>query len=90
MTMVDVLYQSRGVLTPAFQFLGGGDGESRLMGALGVLGQPYYEDDAAAAAAMFVSLVKDHPFFDGNKRFAVVATNVAMTRNGARRGAERA
>lgn len=52
------------------------------MGAIAVLGTPYYDSAAEATAAMFYSLVQDHPFQDGNKRYAIVATQVSLLSNG--------
>lgn len=39
-----------------------------------MLGVEAYPDLFTKAAAMFSSLAQNHPFFDGNKRFAWVAT----------------
>ena len=42
----------------------------------------YYEDLAAMAAALFESLIMNHPFIDGNKRVAFFATDVFVRLNG--------
>ena len=42
----------------------------------------YYEDVAEMAAAMFESLLMNHPFLDGNKRVAFFATDVFLRLNG--------
>jgi death-on-curing protein len=42
----------------------------------------YYEDLAAMAAALFESLIMNHPFIDGNKRVAFFATDVFLRLNG--------
>jgi death-on-curing protein len=42
----------------------------------------YYRDLAAMAAALFESLVMNHPFVDGNKRVAFFATDVFLRLNG--------
>jgi death-on-curing protein len=42
----------------------------------------YYEDLAAMAAALFESLLMNHPFIDGNKRVAFFATDVFLRLNG--------
>lgn len=42
----------------------------------------YYEDLAAMAAALFESLIMNHPFIDGNKRVAFFATDVFLKLNG--------
>lgn len=75
------LYGDRGKHMPAFVLLGQ-EGEGRLDAALAVVAHDYYESDAHATAHMFWALVQDHPFQDGNKRFAVVATNVTLILNG--------
>ena len=42
----------------------------------------YYEDIAEMAAALFESLLMNHPFIDGNKRVAFFATDVFLRLNG--------
>ncbi len=42
----------------------------------------YYEDVAEMAAALFESLLMNHPFTDGNKRVAFFATDVFLRLNG--------
>lgn len=42
----------------------------------------YYEDLTAMAAALFESLLMNHPFIDGNKRVAFFATDVFLRLNG--------
>ena len=42
----------------------------------------YYEDIAEMAAALFESLIMNHPFVDGNKRVAFFATDVFLRLNG--------
>lgn len=42
----------------------------------------YYEDLSTMAAALFESLVINHPFVDGNKRVAFFATDVFLRLNG--------
>ena len=42
----------------------------------------HYPDLAAMAAALFESLVMNHPFLDGNKRVAFFATDVFLRLNG--------
>jgi len=44
----------------------------------------YYHDLAEAAAALFESLILNHPFLDGNKRVAFFATDVFLRLNGYR------
>ena len=42
----------------------------------------YYEDLVAMGAALFESLLMNHPFVDGNKRVAFFATDVFLRLNG--------
>ena len=42
----------------------------------------HYPDLAAMAAALFESLLMNHPFLDGNKRVAFFATDVFLRLNG--------
>ena len=42
----------------------------------------YYSDLAEMAAALFESLIMNHPFVDGNKRVAFFATDVFLRLNG--------
>jgi len=42
----------------------------------------YYADLLAMAAALFESLLMNHPFVDGNKRVAFFATDVFLRLNG--------
>lgn len=42
----------------------------------------YYADLPAMAAALFESLLMNHPFVDGNKRVAFFATDVFLRLNG--------
>lgn len=42
----------------------------------------YYRDLAEMAAALFESLIMNHPFLDGNKRVAFFATDVFLRLNG--------
>jgi death on curing protein len=42
----------------------------------------YYADLTAMAAALFESLIMNHPFIDGNKRVAFFATDVFLRLNG--------
>ena len=44
----------------------------------------YYNDLVQMAAAMFESLINNHPFIDGNKRVAFFATDVFLRLNGYR------
>ena len=42
----------------------------------------YYENLEEMAAALFESLLINHPFFDGNKRVAFFATDIFLRMNG--------
>ena len=42
----------------------------------------YYSDIIEMAVAMFESLIKNHPFVDGNKRVAFFSTDVFLRLNG--------
>lgn len=44
----------------------------------------HYKDLAEMAAALFESLLMNHPFLDGNKRVAFFATDVFLRMNGFR------
>jgi death-on-curing protein len=47
-----------------------------------MFGDDLYPDLASKAAALVFSITRNHPFSDGNKRVAVVALDVMLTRNG--------
>ena len=49
-----------------------------------VFGEDAYPDLVTKAAAMFESLVRNHPLLDGNKRLAVVLTWTFLLNNGYR------
>jgi death-on-curing protein len=49
-----------------------------------VFGEDAYPDLATKAAALFESLVSNHPLLDGNKRLAVVLTWTFLLNNGVR------
>lgn len=48
----------------------------------------YYEDPIAEAAALFESLIQNHPFLDGNKRTALAAADVRLRMNGLELGGD--
>jgi death-on-curing protein len=66
--------------------MGGGSAGIRDLGLLeSALYRPrsgYYEDVVEMAAALFESLLGNHPFVDGNKRVAVIATDAFLRLNG--------
>jgi len=64
---------------------GGSDGilnEGAVDSALGRLQSGYYEDVIEEAAALWESLAGNHPFQDGNKRTAFMATDLFLKANG--------
>lgn len=48
----------------------------------------YYEDPIAEAAALFESLIQNHPFLDGNKRVALAAADVHLRLHGLELGGD--
>lgn len=42
----------------------------------------YYEDPMAEAAALFESLIQNHPFLDANKRTALAAADIHLRMHG--------
>ena len=69
----------------------GGTGELRDLGLLQSAvarprasfdGEDLYPDLLVKAAALMHSLIKNHPFVDGNKRAAVAATGIFLELNG--------
>lgn len=48
----------------------------------------YYEDPIAEAAALFESLIQNHPFLDGNKRVALAAADVHLRLRGLELGGD--
>ena len=72
---------------PVFQYLGGEQGKSLLQSALqqpgqGFAGRWLYPTTVDKAARLLVSMIKDHPFVDGNKRAALTGTFVFLLLNG--------
>jgi death-on-curing protein len=47
-------------------------------------GDDLYPDLFAKAAALLESIIKNHPFIDGNKRTAITAAGIFLQRNGCR------
>jgi death-on-curing protein len=47
-------------------------------------GQDLYPDPVSKAAALMESLIRNHPFIDGNKRVGVAATGLFLLQNGYR------
>lgn len=67
---------------PAFQ-LRGEAGRNALLSALAQPHWPYYRTLPEKAGALHYSLNKNHPFADGNKRFALTAMRVFLLMNNA-------
>ena len=66
--------------TPAFQ-LRGDEGRNGLLSALDQPCWAYYRTLPEKAGALHFSLNKNHPFADGNKRFALTAMEVFLFMN---------
>ena len=66
----------------AFQ-LRGDEGRNGLLSALAQARSPYYRTLPEKAGALHHSLNKNHPFTDGNKRFALTAMESFLLLNGA-------
>lgn len=72
------------------QKTGGSHGVRDLSMLLSALGRPQasfdgrdlYEDLFLKAAALLDSLIRNHPFVDGNKRVAIVSTMLFLQKNG--------
>lgn len=47
-----------------------------------LFGQELFPTLCEKAAALLVRLIKNHPFWDGNKRIALAATGLFLSRNG--------
>ena len=65
-----------------FGQLSGPEGNASLLSALGIIRQPYYRDIHAKAGALLRSMIKNHPFVDGNKRIGLVTTIDFLMMNG--------
>ncbi|MBI4201014.1 MAG: type II toxin-antitoxin system death-on-curing family toxin [Chloroflexi bacterium] len=73
---------------PAFQFLGGDYGRGLLESALAqpqqqFAGRYLYRTIYDKAAALFRSIILNHPLLDGNKRTALASVTVFLLLNGA-------
>ena len=66
--------------SPAFQ-IRGKEGRHALLSALAQPRWPYYRTLPEKAGALHYSLNKNHPFADGNKRFALTAMEVFLLLN---------
>jgi len=53
-----------------------------LSSALGLVRQPYYRTIYDKAGALLRSLIKNHPYKDGNKRMGMAVTAVFLLMNG--------
>lgn len=68
--------------SPAFR-LAGEEGRGRLLSALAQPQWPVHRTFAVKAAVLHYHLNRDHPYVDGNKRLALVATETFLTLNAA-------
>lgn len=68
--------------SPAFQ-LRGGEGEAMLSSALAQPRWPHHRTLPCKAAVLHYHLNRNHPFVDGNKRFALTAAEYFLDINGA-------
>ncbi len=68
--------------SPAFQ-IRGAEGRHALLSALDQPRWPYYRTLPEKAGVLHYSLNKNHPFADGNKRFALTAMEVFLLLNDA-------
>ena len=77
--------------TDQLKLFGGGDGMRDIGQLKAAIYRPqagYYDDLIGEAAALWESLAMNHPFIDGNKRTALVATGVFLFLNDLRITAE--
>ena len=79
-SIVETLTKDHFPGTPAFQ-LAGPQGAARLESALAQPRWPHHRTAQRKAAALHYSPNKNHPFVDGNKRFAVAAMEWFLYRN---------
>ncbi len=79
-TLAEELYPDRESSRIAFVLQGEG-GKSLLASALALPRQPYYKSTLKKAAALLRSLVKNHPFIDGIKRFALAMVTFFLAAN---------
>lgn len=56
--------------------------EQLLESALGLIRQPFYRTTLDKAGALLRSMIKNHPFVDGNKRLGVATTFIFLALNG--------
>lgn len=81
------LYSDYSEPMPAFQYLGGDHGRGLLESALAQPQQSFqgrwlHRTVFDKAAALFRSIVKNHPILDGNKRLALTSVVVFLEENG--------
>ncbi|MCH8988863.1 MAG: type II toxin-antitoxin system death-on-curing family toxin [Chloroflexi bacterium] len=72
---------------PAFQYFGGDYGKGLLESALSAPAQTFqgrwlHRTIFEKAAALFRSIIKNHPLVDGNKRLALTSVGVFLNLNG--------
>ena len=81
------MYQGYPDPMPRFEYIGGDQGRGLLESALAAPRHTYdqrflHKTIFDKAAALFRSLVKNHPLVDGNKRLALTCVTVFLTMNG--------
>jgi death-on-curing protein len=77
------LFPDYGAPLPAFSFSQISTRENPLLeSALALPRQPYYRTIYDKAGALLRSMVKNHPFIDGNKRLGMATTSIFMLMNG--------
>ena len=76
------LFPGYGSPLPASSFLQAKIHDNPLLeSALGLPRQPYYKTIYDKAGALLRSMVKNHPFVDGNKRLGMATTSIFMLMN---------
>ena len=85
--LASVLYSDYPSPMPEFRFLGGNRGRALLESALAQPAQTYagaylYRTIPDKAAALLISIIKNHPLVDGNKRIALTTTIIFISFNG--------
>ena len=75
------LFPDYGSPLPASSYYSPLNDNPLLESALGVPRQPYYRTIFDKAGALLRSMVKNHPFIDGNKRMGMATTSIFMLMN---------
>jgi death-on-curing protein len=85
--MAEEMFEDYDSSLPAFAFLGGERGAGLLESALALPrqtfdGKPLYRSVFDKAAVLMRSIIKNHPFIDGNKRMGVSTAALFLLMNG--------